>query len=93
MNFHAERRRAKARRTELSRDFDTAQLRRVVEAWKDSRFVFGLEPATRIYVAPGAPDLRKGFDDGLYGIVRDRLALHDPFARCALATRRFIGPP
>src|ERR1700731_748107 len=42
--------------------------------WKDSRFVFGLGPATRIYVALGAPDLRKGFD-GLYGIVRDRLGL------------------
>jgi transposase len=36
--------------------------------------VFGLGPATRIYVALGATDLRKGFD-GLYGIVRDRLGL------------------
>jgi IS66 Orf2 like protein len=35
-------------------------------------------PATRIYVALGATDMRKGFDggfDGLYGIVRDRLGL------------------
>jgi transposase len=34
--------------------------------------VFGFGPATRIYVATGATDLRKGFD-GLYGLVRDRL--------------------
>src|SRR5579862_990265 len=34
--------------------------------------MFGLGPATRIYVATGATDLRKGFD-GLYGLVRDRL--------------------
>jgi transposase len=36
--------------------------------------VFGLGPATRIYVALGATDMRKGFD-GLHGIVRDRLGL------------------
>jgi len=36
--------------------------------------VFGLGPATRIYVALGATDMRKGFD-GLYGMVRDRLGL------------------
>ena len=36
--------------------------------------MFGLGPATRVYVALGATDLRKGFD-GLYGIVRDRLGL------------------
>ena len=34
--------------------------------------MFGFGPATRIYVATGATDLRKGFD-GLYGPVRDRL--------------------
>jgi transposase len=34
--------------------------------------VFGLSPATRIYLAVGATDLRKGFE-GLYGLVRDRL--------------------
>jgi hypothetical protein len=34
--------------------------------------VFGLGPATRIYVALGATDMRKGFD-GLYGLVRDKL--------------------
>jgi transposase len=34
--------------------------------------VFGLGPATRIYLAAGATDMRKGFN-GLYGLVRDRL--------------------
>ncbi len=36
--------------------------------------MFGWGPATRIYLAAGATDLRKGFD-GLYGLVRDRLEL------------------
>jgi transposase len=30
--------------------------------------VFGLGAATRIYLAPGATDMRKGFN-GLYGLV------------------------
>jgi transposase len=34
--------------------------------------LFGLSAATRIYLAPGATDMRKGFN-GLYGLVRDRL--------------------
>jgi transposase len=34
--------------------------------------MFGLGPATRIYIALDAVDMRKGFD-GLYGLVRDRL--------------------
>jgi len=34
--------------------------------------VLGIGPATRIYLAPGATDMRKGFE-GLYGLVRDRL--------------------
>jgi len=34
--------------------------------------VFGLGPATRIYLAAGATDMRKGFE-ALYGLVRDRL--------------------
>ena len=34
--------------------------------------MFGFGPATRIYVATGATDMRKG-SDGLYGLVRDRL--------------------
>jgi transposase len=36
--------------------------------------MFGLSPTTRIYLAVGATDLRKGFE-GLYGLVRDRLQL------------------
>src|SRR5258706_10468420 len=34
--------------------------------------MFGLWPATRVYVATGATDMRKGFE-GLYGMVRDQL--------------------
>jgi transposase len=34
--------------------------------------MFGLGPATKIYVATEAVDMRKGFD-GLYGLVRDHL--------------------
>lgn len=34
--------------------------------------MFGFGPATRIYLAPGSTDMRKGFE-GLYGLVRDRL--------------------
>lgn len=40
--------------------------------------MFGLGAATRIYLAPGATDMRKGFE-GLYGLVRDRL-LCDPLS-------------
>lgn len=34
--------------------------------------MFGLGAATRIYLAAGATDMRKGFE-GLYGLARDRL--------------------
>jgi transposase len=34
--------------------------------------VFGFGPATRIYLAPGATDMRKSYE-GLFGLVRDRL--------------------
>lgn len=40
--------------------------------------MFGLGPATKIFVAVEAVDMRKGFD-GLYGAVRDRLG-HDPLS-------------
>jgi transposase len=40
--------------------------------------VFGLGPATKIYVAVEAVDMRKGFE-GLYGMVRDQLG-HDPLS-------------
>jgi len=36
--------------------------------------MFGWGTATRIYLAAGATDMRKGFD-GLYALVRDRLEL------------------
>jgi transposase len=34
--------------------------------------MFGIGPATRIYLAAEATDMRKGFE-GLYGLARDRL--------------------
>ena len=40
--------------------------------------MFGGGPATRIYLAAGATDMRKGFE-GLYGLVRDRLSC-DPLS-------------
>ena len=36
--------------------------------------MFGVGLATRIYLAAGATDMRKGFE-GLYGLVRDQLQL------------------
>ena len=35
--------------------------------------MFGFGPATHIYLAAGATDMRKGFE-GLYGMARDRLS-------------------
>jgi transposase len=40
--------------------------------------MFGFGSATRVYVAIGATDMRKGFE-GLFGIVRDRLLI-DPLS-------------
>ena len=40
--------------------------------WTRCKAVFGFGPATRIYVAAGATDMRKNFN-GLYGLVRDQL--------------------
>ena len=40
--------------------------------------MFGVGAATRVYLAAGATDMRKGFE-GLYGLVRDRLAC-DPLS-------------
>jgi transposase len=40
--------------------------------------MFGVGPATRIYLATGATDLRKNFE-GLYGLARDRLSC-DPLS-------------
>ena len=40
--------------------------------------MLGIGSATRVYVAIGATDMRKGFE-GLFGIVRDRLMI-DPLS-------------
>lgn len=40
--------------------------------------MFGVGPATRIYVGVNAVDMRKGFE-GLYGLVRDQLG-QDPMS-------------
>jgi transposase len=40
--------------------------------------MFGLGPATKIYIAVESVDMRKGFD-GLFGLVRDRLG-QDPLS-------------
>lgn len=40
--------------------------------------MFGLGSATRIYLAAGSTDMRKGFE-GLYGLARERLAC-DPLS-------------
>ncbi len=40
--------------------------------------MIGIGPATRVYLATGATDMRKGFD-GLFGMARDRLGL-DPLS-------------
>ena len=40
--------------------------------------MFSVGAATRIYLAPGATDMRKSYD-GLYGLVRDQL-LCDPLS-------------
>ncbi|MES1258531.1 MAG: IS66 family insertion sequence element accessory protein TnpB [Acidobacteriota bacterium] len=40
--------------------------------------MFGIGPATRIYLAAGRTDMRKGFE-GLFGLVRDRLSC-DPLS-------------
>ena len=40
--------------------------------------MFGLGPATKIYIAIEGVDMRKGFD-GLFGLVRDRLG-QDPLS-------------
>lgn len=40
--------------------------------------MFGLTTATRVFLAPGATDMRKGFE-GLFGLVRDVLG-EDPLS-------------
>ena len=40
--------------------------------------MLGMGPATKVYVATGAVDMRKGFE-GLFGLVRDELG-RDPLS-------------
>jgi IS66 Orf2 like protein len=54
--------------------FRFGHLRTAAERLREGVAVFGIGPATRIYLALGATDMRKGFE-GLYGLVRDRLQL------------------
>jgi transposase len=49
--------------------------------------MFGLGPATKVYLAVGATDLRKGFD-GLYGLARDALGLEPLSGHLALFCNR-----
>jgi transposase len=49
--------------------------------------MFGLGPATRIYIALDAIDMRKGFD-GLYGLVRDHLGQDPQSGHLFLFTNR-----
>jgi hypothetical protein len=50
--------------------------------------VFGWGPATRIYLAVGATDMRKGFE-GLYGLAADRL-LCEPLGKSGLPLWRLL---
>jgi len=65
------------RRIEVGRGFDAHTLAQLLTCWSGSERV-RLGPATRIYLAAGATDMRKGFE-GLYGLARDRL-LCDPLS-------------
>jgi transposase len=65
------------RKIEVCGGFDPQVLRQLVRVLEQA-WVFGLGRATRIYLAAGATDMRKGFE-GLYGLVRDRLAC-DPLS-------------
>ena len=49
--------------------------------------MFGLGPATKIYVCTDAVDMRKGFD-GLYGLVRDHLKEDPQSGHLVLFTNR-----
>jgi transposase len=49
--------------------------------------MWGLGPATKVYLAVGATDLRKGFD-GLYGLARDSLGLEPLSGHLALFCNR-----
>ena len=54
--------------------------------------MFGLGPATKIYIAVEGVDMRKGFD-GLYGLVRDRLGQDPLSGHLFLFANRDAHPP
>jgi hypothetical protein len=64
---------ASGRRIVVEAGFDAATCSAWCKCWRGCR-VFGIGRATRIYLAPGATNLRKGFE-GLYGLVLDRFAV------------------
>ena len=45
----------------IERDFDGHTFERLMSALERVKAVFGLGPATRIYLAAGSTDMRKGF--------------------------------
>ena len=49
--------------------------------------MFGVSPATKIYLGAGPVDMRKGFD-GLYGLVRDQLGQEPLSGHLFLFTNR-----
>jgi len=52
--------------------------------------MFGLGPATKIYIAVEGVDMRKGFD-GLFELVRDRLG-QDPLSGHLFASHHHVSP-
>lgn len=57
-------------RIEVHPDFDTNTFECLVSLLERAYAVFGLRRPTRIYLAAGVTDMRKGFD-GLFSLVRD----------------------
>jgi transposase len=60
------------RRVEVHRGSDLPTLERFLTTLEMGQAAFVFGPATRIYVAPGATDVRNGFN-GLYGLVPDTM--------------------
>jgi IS66 Orf2 like protein len=65
-------------RIKIGAGFCATTLRRLLEVLGSCYRMLGFGSATRVYVAIGATDMRKGFE-GLFGIVRDRLMI-DPLS-------------
>ncbi len=66
------------RQVEVRRGLDQDTPAQLLTVLEKLQAVFGVGAATRNYLAPGATDMRKGFN-GLYGLVRDQL-LCDPLS-------------